>query len=53
MGTYTRRPPTWRERHDLWWLGLVFMGVSAAIVLAAGWFVLQAFLGMAQYIRSL
>lgn len=30
----------WRERHDLWWLGLLLMVASAAIVGVIGWAIL-------------
>jgi hypothetical protein len=34
------------------YLALAFMVAAGAVVLAAGWYVLQAFLGMAGYIRT-
>jgi hypothetical protein len=39
-------------RIDGVWLGLGLMVVSAVIVVAVGWFVLQAFLGMGTYIET-
>lgn len=40
-------------RIPLWWIQLALIVLSALVTAIAGWFVLSAFLGMAQYIRSL
>jgi len=39
-------------RHDLWWLGLLLMIASAALVVGAGWLLLSWYLSLGQYIRS-
>ena len=53
--TYRRPQASYRpffEDHEYWWVGLLLMVISAAIVLGVAWLVLSAFLSLAPYIPS-
>lgn len=43
--------PSFTERHDLWWVGLALMLVSALIVVVGLWWLLAWFLSLGSDIR--
>lgn len=53
MGTYSRSQAHRSDRIDpMHVLGWILFIVGAIVLVAAGWFVLQAFLGMGTYIET-